>query len=144
MVEQEKTKGTVVTGVIGEDVHIVGLRVLEYALGEAGFKVNTLGSQVSQEDFIKAAQESDADAILVSSLSGHAESLIPGFKQKCIEAGLSNTLIYLGGYLIVGEMPWDIVEKKFKDLGIDRIYPPGTSPAVAISDLESDIHQKLA
>ena len=72
MTNEKGSKRTVVTGVIGEDVHVVGIRILEYALGEAGFKVIPLGSQVSQKEFIDAAIETNADAILISSLSGHA------------------------------------------------------------------------
>ena len=44
----DKEIGTVVLGVIGEDVHIVGARILEYALSDYGFKVVSLGAQVSQ------------------------------------------------------------------------------------------------
>jgi methylaspartate mutase sigma subunit len=65
MDDNNESKGTLVTGVIGEDVHVVGLRILEYALGEAGFKIVSLGSQVSQKEFVEAAIETDADAILV-------------------------------------------------------------------------------
>jgi methylaspartate mutase sigma subunit len=139
MDDNNESKGTLVTGVIGEDVHVVGIRILEYALGEAGFRVVPLGSQVSQKEFVEAAIETDADAILVSSLSGHAESLVPGLREKCIEADLSDVLLYLGGYLLVGEMPWEGAENKFKELGFDRVYPPGTSPTQVIADLEADI-----
>jgi methylaspartate mutase sigma subunit len=142
MTNIDRSKRTVVTGVIGEDVHVVGIRILEYALGEAGFKVVALGSQVSQKEFIDAALETDADAILISSMSGHAETLIPGLREKCIEAGLKDVLLYLGGYLLVGEMAWQGAEKKFKEMGIDRVYPPGTSPRLAIADLEADISSR--
>src|SRR5512147_836059 len=131
---EKGSKGTVVTGVIGEDVHVVGIRILEYALGQAGFKVVALGSQVSQKEFVEAAIEANADAILVSSLSGHAEALAPGLREKCVEAGLSKVLLYIGGYLLVGEMSWDDVEKRFNEMGFDRVYPPGTSPSRAIAE----------
>ena len=139
MRDTSASKGTVVTGVIGEDVHIVGIRILEYALGEAGFKVVPLGSQVSQKEFVEAAIEVNADAILISSLSGHAETLVPGLKEKCVEANLSDVLLYLGGYLLVGETVWEVVEKKFKGLGLNRVYPPGISPTQVMADLEVDI-----
>jgi methylaspartate mutase sigma subunit len=139
MTNTDKSKRTVVTGVIGEDVHVVGIRILEYALGEAGFKVVALGSQVSQKEFIDAAVETDADAILISSLSGHAATLVPGLREKCVEAGLKDIILYVGGYLLVGEMTWDVVEKQFKEMGIDRVYPPSTSPRLAITDLDADI-----
>ena len=58
---------TIVTGVIGADVHAVGNKILAYALEQAGFKVINLGVMVSQEEFIEAALETNADAILISS-----------------------------------------------------------------------------
>ena len=67
------------------------------------------------------------------------QTLVPGLKEKCIEAGLEDVLLYLGGYLLVGEMAWESAEAKFKEMGIDRVYPPGTSPRKAIADLEADI-----
>ena len=93
------SKGTLVTGVIGEDVHIMGIRIVEHALRDAGFKIVSLGAQVSQEQYIEAAVETNADAILVSSLGGHASILVPGLREKCDEAGLKNILLYLGGQL---------------------------------------------
>jgi methylaspartate mutase sigma subunit len=60
-------------------------------------------------------------------------------REKCIEAGLKDIVLYVGGYLLVGEMAWDGVEKEFKKMGIDRVYPPSTSPRLAIADLEADI-----
>jgi len=137
--ENNSVKGTVVTGVIGEDVHIVGIRIIEHALLDYGFKVHSLGAQVSQEEFINAALETDADAILVSSFSGHAEILVRSFREKCIEAGLNDIILYIGGSLLLSEEQWDEVEKKFKELGFDRVYPPGTSPTKAVQELLEDI-----
>ena len=135
----EKLRGTVVTGVIGDDVHVVGIRVLEHALRDAGFKVVALGVQVSQEEFINATVETNADAILVSSLSGHAQILIPGLRDKCTEAGLADILLYLGGQLVIGRTTWENVEKMFKDMGFNRVYPPDVLPPQVITDLEADL-----
>ncbi|UCG67332.1 MAG: methylaspartate mutase subunit S [Deltaproteobacteria bacterium] len=142
MKDNKVSKGTLVTGVIGEDVHIVGIRILEYALGEAGFKIVSLGSQVSQKEFVEAAIEVKADAILISSLGGHAGILVPGLREKCVEAGLHDVILYLGGYLRIGEMPWAEVEKRFKELGLNRVYQPGTSLTQVIEDLEADISSR--
>jgi methylaspartate mutase sigma subunit len=137
--ENNTLKGTVVTGVIGEDVHIVGIRIIEHALNDYGFKVHSLGAQVSQEEFINAALETNADAILVSSFSGHAEILVRSFRERCIEAGLNDIILYIGGSLLLSEERWDEVEKKFTGLGFNRVYPPGTSPTKAVQDLIEDI-----
>ena len=139
MTASENSKGTVVTGVIGDDVHVVGIRILEHALRDAGFKVVALGVQVSQEEFINAAVETNANAILISSLSGHAQILLPGFRDKCTEAGLENIILYLGGQLIIGRTTWEEIEKLYKDMGINRVYPPEVLPPEIIKDLEADI-----
>ena len=65
------------------------------ALEEAGYKVVTLGALTPAEDFVKAAIETAADAILVSSLYGQGELDCRGFRELCIEAGLADILIYV-------------------------------------------------
>lgn len=130
---------TIVMGVIGADVHAVGNRILEYAFQEAGFRVINLGVMVAQEEYIKAAIEADADAILVSSLYGHAELDCQGFKDKCIEAGLGQLPLYIGGNIVVGKQDFNEVKGKFEDLGFDYIYPPGTLPEVVIADLHETL-----
>ena len=59
-------KKTLVIGVIGADVHAVGNKILYHAFTDAGFEVINLGVMVSQEEFIAAAIESKADAIVIS------------------------------------------------------------------------------
>lgn len=130
---------TVVLGVIGSDVHAIGLRVLDYALRTAGFDVVNIGVLSSQEDFINAALETGARAILVSSLYGHAELDCQGFKEKLIEAGLSNITLYIGGNLEIGMKNWEEIEKRFKELGFHRVYPPKTMPHEVIEDLKKDL-----
>jgi methylaspartate mutase sigma subunit len=87
MKSTERIKGTLITGVIGEDVHIIGIRLLEHSLREADFKIVSLGIHTSQEDFINAARETKADAILVSSLAGHARVTASGLKDNAYRLG---------------------------------------------------------
>jgi methylaspartate mutase sigma subunit len=117
---------TLVTGVIGSDTHIVGNRILSMALEKAGYKVIALGALTPAADFIKAAVETNADAIMVSSLYGQGELDCRGFRDLCIEAGLENILLYVGGNLVVGKTPWPDVEERYKAMGFDRAAPPGT------------------
>lgn len=130
---------TIVLGVIGADCHAVGNKILERAFLDAGFNVVNIGVMCSQEEFINAAIETNADAILVSSLYGHGEIDCRGLREKCDEAGLKNILLYAGGNLVVGKQEWSDVEKRFKEMGFNRVYPPGTSPEVGIRDLKHDL-----
>lgn len=127
-----------VTGVIGSDTHIVGNRILSMALEAAGYKVITLGALTPAADFIKAAVETAADAIMVSSLYGQGELDCRGFRELCIEAGLDDILLYIGGNLVVGKQPWPEVERRFIDMGFDRAAPPGTRIETVIEWLARD------
>ena len=129
---------TLVTGVIGSDTHIVGNRILSMALEKAGYKVVGLGALTPAEDFVKAAIETNADAILISSLYGQGELDCKGFRDLCIEAGLGEILIYVGGNLVVGKQPWPEVEKRFLAMGFDRAFPPGTRTDEVIEKLNRD------
>ena len=131
---------TVLTGVIGDDVHVIGIRILEYALRRSGFNVVSLGALASQRDFIDAALESDARAILVSSLNGHAEMSLRGFRDACVEAGIGDILIYVGGQLTIRRPDWSQVERLFVDgLGMNRVFPPDATPEQAIEQLRADL-----
>jgi methylaspartate mutase sigma subunit len=95
---------------------------------------------VSQEEYIQAALETDADAIMVSSLYGHGELDCRGLREKCKEAGLDNILLYVGGNIVVGKQPFDEVEVRFKKMGYDRVFGPGTAPEETIACLKEDFN----
>jgi methylaspartate mutase S subunit len=133
---------TVITGTVGMDAHVIGTKVLSRALREAGFKVVELGMQVTPEEFISVAQETKADAILMSSLYGMAEFDLKDFNKKRMEAGLNDILLYIGGNLVIGRYDPKEIEPKFKALGFDRVYPPGTEPEIGIEDLKKDLKAK--
>lgn len=127
---------TIVTGVIGADVHAVGNKILTYALEQAGYKVINLGVMVSQEEYVQAAIETNADAILVSSLYGHGEIDCNGLREKCDEAGLNSIPLLAGGNLVVGKQDFEDVEKRFLQMGFNKAYPPGTTVETCIADLD--------
>ncbi|MCI6012202.1 MAG: methylaspartate mutase subunit S [Firmicutes bacterium] len=134
-----ENKKKIVIGVIGADVHAVGIQILYHAFENAGFDVTNLGVMVSQEEYIAAAVETDADAILVSSLYGHGELDCRGLRDKCNEAGLKDILLYVGGNIVVGKQPFDEVEARFKKMGFNRVFGPGTPPEETIAALKEDL-----
>ena len=134
---QEKI--TIIIGVIGADVHAVGNKILNYTFTKAGLNVINLGVMVSQTEFVEAAVEADADAILVSSLYGHGEIDVKGLREKCDEAGLNEILLYVGGNIVVGKQDFEDVQRRFVAMGINRAYPPGSDPQLAIDHLAEDL-----
>ena len=135
----ENNKVKVVLGVIGADCHAVGNKILNYALIQAGFEVINLGVLVPQEEFINAAIETNAKAILVASLYGHGEIDCRGFKDRCREAGLGDIKLYVGGNLVVGKTDFTEVRNKFLAMGFDRVYEPGILPDQVMIDLNKDL-----
>lgn len=129
---------TLVTGVIGSDTHIVGNRILAMALEKAGYKVVALGALTPAADFVKAAIETRADAILVSSLYGQGELDCRGFRDLCIEAGLADILLYVGGNLVVGKRSWEETERTYLEMGFDRAAPPGARAETVLEWLARD------
>ena len=126
---------TVITGVIGADAHAVGNKIIAFALQEEGYNVVNLGVMVSQEEYIAAAIETNADAILVSSLYGHGEIDCQGLREKCDEAGLKGIPLIAGGNLVVGKQEFKDVEARFLQMGFTKIYPPGTPIETTIAYL---------
>lgn len=136
------SKGKLVLGVIGSDCHAVGNKILETVFRDYGFTVTNLKVMVSQDEFIDAALETGADAIIVSSLYGHGEIDCQGFREHCIERGLEDIILYVGGNLVVGKTPQKVVEEKFKAMGYDRVWPPDTDLQAMCGILENDILEK--
>ncbi len=133
-------KKTIVIGVIGADAHAVGNKIIDLTLHNHGFNVVNLGVMVSQEEFIEAAVETNANAIIVSSLYGHGEIDCMGFRQKCDEAGLKGMPLFVGGNLVVGKQEFEDVKARFLNMGFDYVYPPSTPIEITISDLKKHLN----
>lgn len=130
---------TVVLGVIGADCHAVGNKIIEHVLTEHGIKVVNLGVMVSQDEFIDAAIETGASAILVSSIYGHGEIDCIGFRGRCVERGLGQVVLYVGGNLVIGKRAFKEVEKIFLEMGFDRVFSPSTNLTDVVKFLHEDV-----
>ena len=47
--------------------------------------------------------------------------------------------MYVGGNIVVGKQPFEEVEKRFKAMGFNRVFGPGTPPEAAIAALREDL-----
>ena len=128
----------VVIGVIGDDIHIVGNRIMQLALEESGCQVFNLRTRNRPENFCEAALEVNADAIFVSSLNGEGEYWCADFRTRLQTKGLGHVLLYVGGNVVVGNRPEAEVVALFKSYGFDRVYHQRPDIAAAIVDLFKD------
>ena len=131
-----------VLGVIGADCHAVGNKILDHFFRSQGFEVANLGVMVTQDEFISAAIETGAKAILVSSLYGHGQIDCAGFRGRCIERGLEDIILYVGGNLVIGKADFAATEKLFLDMGFDRVFPPDVDLNKVAGLLKQDIAAK--
>ncbi len=134
--------GNIVIGTIGADAHMIGAWVLQKALAKAGFGVTFLGAVVPQVDFVNAAIETNADAILVSSMYGMGIIDCEGLRDKCTEAGLKDIVLYAGGTVAAPlelKKNWPAIEKRFSEMGFDRVFPNTVKVAEVIAILKSDL-----
>ncbi|NJN00957.1 MAG: methylaspartate mutase subunit S [Aquincola sp.] len=129
----------IVIGVIGDDIHIVGNRIMQLALEESGCKVFNLRTRNRPEHFCQAALEVNADAIFVSSLNGEGEHWCAGFRQRLAAVGLGHVLLYAGGNVVVGSRPEAEVVALFEGFGFDRVYHQRPDIGAAIADLFADL-----
>ncbi len=133
-------KTTIIIGTIGRDCHAIGQWVVAKYLEEKGYKVVKLGICVSQNEFVDAAIETNADAVFVSSLYGMGYNDSQGLREKLIEAGKPDILLYAGGMLEVGgDTPWEEISQRFRDIGFNRAYHRDINLDDVLKDLNDDL-----
>lgn len=134
----------VVIGVIGDDIHVVGNRIMQLALEESGFAVFNLRTRNRPEHFCEAALEVNAHAVFVSSLNGEGEYWCSNFRQRFAAAGMDKILLYVGGNIIVGDRPMGEVVRIFRNYGFDRVFHQQPDISVAIAALGEDLKHGAA
>ncbi|AXH15211.1 methylaspartate mutase subunit S [Malaciobacter mytili] len=113
----------VVTGVVGNDIHVVANRLIEISLQARGFEVFNLGVNTYLEEFIDAVIETNADILLISSLNGEAEGWCRELNiLKSKYPKLKDVIFMLGGNLAVGEAKTQEIVPKFKNYGFDLVF----------------------
>ncbi|RXK00991.1 methylaspartate mutase subunit S [Arcobacter sp. CECT 8986] len=113
----------VVTGVVGNDIHVVANRLIEISLQARGFEVFNLGVNTYLEEFIDAVIETNADILLISSLNGEAEGWCRELNiLKSKYKSLKDVVFMLGGNLAVGEAKTEDIVPKFKNYGFDLVF----------------------
>ena len=113
----------VVTGVVGNDIHVVANRLIELSLQARGFEVFNLGVNTYLEEFFDAVVETDADVLLISSLNGEAEGWSREVKiLKSKYKNLDDVVFMIGGNLVVGTGDASDIVPKFKNYGFDLVF----------------------
>lgn len=114
----------VVTGVVGNDIHVVANRLIDLSLQARGFEVFNLGVNTYLEEFLDAVVETNADILLISSLNGEAEGWCREVKILKSKYGnlLADVVFMIGGNLVVGTGSADDIIPRFKNYGFDLVF----------------------
>jgi methylmalonyl-CoA mutase, C-terminal domain len=128
-----KTPARILIAKIGLDGHDRGAKVIATALRDAGFEVIYTGLRQTPETVVNTALQEDVDVIGVSTLSGAHMTIFPTLIRQMKEKELENVLLIGGGII----PPQD--EKKLLEMGVGKIFQPGTE----MTGIIEFIHQKL-
>lgn len=112
----------VVTGVVGNDIHVVANRLIDLSLRARGYDVFNLGVNTHLEEFFDAAVETGAEVIMISSLNGEAEGW--GREVRLLKSrykGLDDVIMMIGGNLVVGSGNTDDIVARYKKYGFDLV-----------------------
>lgn len=112
----------VVTGVVGNDIHVVANRLIELSLLARGYEVFNLGVNTYLEEFFDAVVETGADVLLISSLNGEAEGW--GREVKLLKSKykqLDDVIMMIGGNLVVGTGNAEDIVPRYKNYGFDIV-----------------------
>jgi methylmalonyl-CoA mutase, C-terminal domain len=104
----------------GLDGHDRGLKVIAFALREAGAEVIYLGLRQSAASIVAAAVAEDADLIGISVLSGAHLPLAGQIVAERAARGAGDIPVAIGGTI-----PADHTDL-LREMGVDAVYPVGS------------------
>jgi methylmalonyl-CoA mutase C-terminal domain/subunit len=105
---------------VGLDGHDRGAKVIASFLRDAGMEVIYTGLRQTPEMVVQAALQEDVDAIGISILSGAHMTVFPKVMSLMKEKGMNDVLLTGGGIIPDSDM------KKLNELGVAKLFPPGT------------------
>ena len=113
----------------GLDGHDRGAKVIARTLRDAGMEVIYTGLRQTPEMIANAALQEDVDVVGLSILSGAHMSLVPRVLEL-LRANKKGDVIVLVGGIIPAE---DTLE--LENLGIRKVYGPGTRTTTIVDDI---------
>jgi methylmalonyl-CoA mutase C-terminal domain/subunit len=115
----------------GLDGHDRGAKVVAAAMRDAGFEVIYAGLRQTPEMIVEMALQEDVDVIALSILSGAHMTVFPKVLKLMHENNLHDKLLTGGGIIPEEDM------KKLEQIGIGKLFGPGTPTQVAIDYIKS-------
>jgi len=105
----------------GLDGHDRGAKVVARALRDAGMEVIYAGLRQTPEMVVHAAVQEDVDVIGLSIHSGAHNYIVERVLELLKEQEAEDIIVVVGGIIPDRDV------QRLRDLGIDAIFPPGTT-----------------
>jgi methylmalonyl-CoA mutase C-terminal domain/subunit len=119
----------------GLDGHDRGIKVLAAGYRDAGMEVIYLGLRQTPEMIVSAALQEDVDVIALSILSGAHNTIFPRVMELMREKELDDVLLTGGGIIPDQDM------KKLNELGVGKLFGPGTTVRETIDYIEDWVNK---
>ena len=121
---------------VGLDGHDRGAKVIASFLRDAGMEVIYTGLRQTPEMVVNAALQEDVDVIGVSILSGAHMTVFPKIIQLMKEKGMNDVLLTGGGIIPDADM------KKLMDMGVGKLFAPGTETSVIVEYVRDEVSKR--
>jgi methylmalonyl-CoA mutase C-terminal domain/subunit len=120
----------------GLDGHDRGAKVVASTLRDAGFEVIYTGLRQTPDMIVRDAVQEDVDAIGLSVHSGAHLTLFSKVMDLVTKEGANHILVTGGGIIPDQDMP------KLTEMGVGRLFRPGTKSDEYIAYLEDEIGRR--
>ena len=121
---------------VGLDGHDRGAKVIASFLRDAGMEVIYTGLRQTPEMVVNAAMQEDVDVIGISILSGAHNTVFPKIIELMKMHNMSDVLLTGGGIIPADDM------KKLNELGVGKLFPPGTDTDQIIGYIKEEVTKR--
>ncbi|GEM48991.1 cobalamin B12-binding domain-containing protein [Deinococcus cellulosilyticus] len=122
----------------GMDGHDRGAKIVARALRDAGMEVVYTGLRQTPEMIVATALQEDVDAIGLSVLSGAHMHIFREVRRLLEEKEATDILLFGGGIIPDQDLP------ALKELGVSRVFTPGSTLEEPIEWLNTTVPQRWA
>lgn len=120
--KSRKSLGRIVIGTVKGDIHDIGKSVVAAVLQANGYDVVDLGVDVEDSEFVRAAQEHNADCVALSTLLTVTIQNMGSIIRKLKEAGMRNNVkVIVGGAPVTQEFADEIGADAFGHDAADAV-----------------------
>jgi len=116
-----ENKIKILVGKPGLDGHDRGAKVIALALRDAGMEVIYTGLHQTIDQIVRTAVQEAVDVIGLSIMSGAHLPICKKLLEMMKSAGIEDIPVIVGGVIPKLDMP------KLKEMGIEGVFPGGTS-----------------